>query len=283
MIERLWRQLGLKDKVRLELNSLGDREDRARYRELLVEFLSARRDELDADSQRRLETNPLRLFDSKNENTRQIMADAPRLSDHLGEPAREHFQQLTRLLDALGIDYVINPGLVRGLDYYCRTVFEWVTDQLGAQGTVCAGGRYDELVAIQGGKPTPGIGLAMGVERLLALLEADGLEKTQAPTVYIVSQIAAAAAMTVAEDLRTALPGVGITMDLLGGSFKSQFKRADRSGASWAVVLGESEWQADQVQLKPLRGEQPQQLIPRAELASVLSQQIGQSSRQEQI
>jgi histidyl-tRNA synthetase len=261
LVERLWSRLGLSDRVRLEINSLGDREDRIRYRQMLLDYLAPHRDRLDPDSQRRMETNPLRIFDSKNPETQALMADAPRLSDELGAEARAHFEALCGMLDTLGIRYRINPGLVRGLDYYCRTVFEWITDDLGAQGTVCAGGRYDELVAIQGGKPTPGIGFALGVERVLALLEASGVEQSQAPDVYLVSQVEPAAAMKVAEALRDAMPELGLAMSLAGGSFKAQFKRADRSGAGLALVLGPSELEAGQIQLKHLRTNQEQETL----------------------
>lgn len=257
--ERIWQRLGLAGNVRLEINTLGDREDRQRYRQQLVDYLEPHRGELDEDSQRRLESNPLRIFDSKHEGTRSIMADAPRLIDALGEEARAHFEQVRVMLDQLGIEYSINPGLVRGLDYYCRTVFEWITDDLGAQGTVCAGGRYNDLVEIQGGKPTPGIGFAMGVERLLALLEAAGVKQSQAPHVFVVSRVPAADMLAVAERLRERAPGLRVATALGGGSMKSQFKRADRSGALYCVVLGETEYENGQAAVKDLRGEQGEQ------------------------
>ncbi len=259
LVERIWRELSLNDRVRLEINTLGDRADRDRYRQHLVEYLQPFVERLDADSRRRLETNPLRIFDSKHPETRAIMAEAPRLADSLGEPARAHFEQVRAMLDALGVEYEVNPGLVRGLDYYCRTVFEWVTDDLGAQGTVCAGGRYDDLVAMQGGKPTPGIGFALGVERLLGLLEAIGVERHQVPHVYLVSQVEPAETLRLAERLRSELPGLRLATSTAGGSFKAQFKRADRSGASHALVLGESELASGTVQLKGLRGPDAEQ------------------------
>ncbi len=272
MGERMWRQLGLTDRVRLEINTLGDREDRARYRQSLVDYLQPWRDELDADSQRRLDSNPLRIFDSKNERTRQIMAEAPRLADALGDDARQHFAEVCRLLDELGIKYTLNSGLVRGLDYYCRTVFEWLTEDLGAQGTVCAGGRYDDLVAIQGGRDTPGIGFALGVERLLGLLEASGRQCSQQPQVYIVSQAAPAEMLKLAERLRDASPGLSVASALGGGSMRAQFKRADRSGARWCVILGESELARGEVGLKDLRAESGhQELVGIERLASHLS------------
>lgn len=276
LVERLWRQLGLNRQVRLEINSLGDREDRERYRQSLVDYLTPFRDQLDADSQRRLERNPLRIFDSKNEQTRAIMEDAPRLADSLAEPARQHFEQVCRLLDQLGVSYTVNPALVRGLDYYCRTVFEWITDDLGAQGTVCAGGRYDDLVEIQGGKPSPGIGFAMGVERILALLENIGMEQRQTPHVYLVSQVDEADMLRLAESLRNDLPRLSLAVSLGGGSFKAQFKRADRSGAPFAVVLGPDELATGTVQVKNLRAEgSDQHSVPIGKLAAWLGERIG--------
>ncbi len=273
MVERIWRELGLAGKVRLEINSLGDRADRVRYRQQLVDFLEPYVDRLDADSQRRLATNPLRIFDSKHPETQAIMADAPRLADALGEEARVHFDQVCRLLDQLGIEYRINPGLVRGLDYYCRTVFEWITDDLGAQGTVCAGGRYDELVAMQGGKDTPGIGFALGVERVLTLLADAGMEREQVPQVYLVSQVDIAEALKLAERLRQECPGLRVGMSLSGGSFKAQFKRADRCGAALALVLGEVELAAGEVQVKRLRSQSADQdSVPVEELSGYLAQ-----------
>lgn len=254
--ERLWRELGLSDRIRLEINTLGDREDRQRYRQKLIDYLRPFSDRLDDDSRRRLETNPLRIFDSKNAQTREIMAGAPRLADELGDAAAAHFEQLTTLLDRLGIAYRVNTGLVRGLDYYCRTVFEWVTDDLGAQGTVCAGGRYNDLVAVQGGKDTPGIGFALGVERLLALLEAAGQTCSQRPHAYLISQVAPGEMLNLAERLRDAVPGLRLACALDGGSMRSQFKRADRSGARWCVILGESEFASGQAAIKDLRADQ---------------------------
>lgn len=279
LVERWWSRLGLAGNVRLEINSLGDREDRERYRKQLVDFLTPHREALDPDSQRRLETNPLRIFDSKNPDTQALMIEAPRLADALGEPAREHFEQVCAALDALGIKYRVNPGLVRGLDYYCRTVFEWITDDLGAQGTVCAGGRYDDLVAMQGGKGTPGIGFALGIERVLALLESAGMEQAQGPDVYLVSQVDPAETMKLAEHLRNLMPDLGLAVSLAGGSFKAQFKRADRSGAGLALVLGPTELEQGQVQLKHLRSDAGQETLARSDLASRLSELVGQSPR----
>ncbi len=269
--ERMWRRLGLAERIRLEINSLGDRDDRQRYRKRLLEYLRPRIDQLDEDSQRRLETNPLRIFDSKHPATRAIMAQAPLLADALGDEARAHFESVCALLDGLGIRYRINPALVRGLDYYCRTVFEWVTDDLGAQGTVCAGGRYDDLVSIQGGRATPGIGFALGMERLVDLIESLGTEHPGGAQVYLVCQADPVEALGLAEFLRDHLPGLRLACNLGGGSFKAQFKRADRSGAAYALVLGEEEVQQGRCQIKDLRGDQPQQSLAREELPARLA------------
>jgi histidyl-tRNA synthetase len=272
--ERLWRDLGLDGRIRLEINTLGDREDRQRYRQKLVDYLEPFRDRLDADSQRRLETNPLRIFDSKNPDTQAIMADAPRLAEELGEDARAHFEQVRAMLDRLGIDYTVNTGLVRGLDYYCRTVFEWITDELGAQGTVCAGGRYNDLVAMQGGRDTPGIGFALGVERLLAMLEAAGVERTQHADVFLVSQVDPAEMLAVAERLRDALPDISLASALGGGSMRAQFKRADRSGARCCVILGEAEFARGEAAVKDLRGEAEQQIVSLDDLPDRLASML---------
>ena len=255
---RLWQKLGLSEAVTLELNSLGSSDDRARYREDLVAYLRARFDQLDEDSQRRLESNPLRVLDSKNPDTQALLIDAPKLADYLNEEAQAHFDGLRALLDAAGIPYVINPRLVRGLDYYGLTVFEWVTDKLGAQGTVCAGGRYDGLVQQLGGKPAPAVGFAMGVERLLLLIETLGqvpAELSRQVDVYLgtLGEGTQQAAIRLAEQLRDALPEVRLVVHCGGGSFKSQFKKADKSGALYALILGEAEAAAGQVGLKPLR------------------------------
>lgn len=274
---RLWKQLGLQDAVTLELNSLGSSEDRARYREELVSYLRARFDQLDEDSQRRLETNPLRVLDSKNPQTQALLADAPRLADFLNEDARAHFSGLRALLDAAGVPYVINPRLVRGLDYYGLTVFEWTTDRLGAQGTVCAGGRYDGLVEQLGGKPAPAVGFAMGIERLLLLIET--LERVppelaRQVDVYLVTlgEAAAVAGFQLAEQLRDALPGLRLVVHCGGGSFKSQFKKADKSGALFALILGEDEAAARQIGIKPLRTEGQQENIAWQALPARLEQ-----------
>ncbi len=274
---RLWKQLGLSQAVTLELNSLGSNEDRGRYREALVAYLQARFDQLDEDSQRRLSSNPLRVLDSKNPQTQALLADAPSLGDFLNDEAREHFQRLCSLLEAAGVPYVINPRLVRGLDYYGLTVFEWVTDRLGAQGTVCAGGRYDGLVEQLGGKRAPAVGFAMGIERLLLLIET--LEQVPAELarqvdVYLVSlgEAAEQSGVRLAEQLRDALPGMRLVVHCGGGSFKSQFKKADKSGALYALILGEDEAAREQVGLKPLRDHGEQENLAWHELPDRLAQ-----------
>ncbi len=263
---RLWKQLGMSEAVTLQLNSLGSSEARARYRDALVAYLQQRFDQLDEDSQRRLTTNPLRILDSKNTQTQALLADAPTLHDYLDEESREHFDGLKARLDAAGIAYEINPKLVRGLDYYGRTVFEWVTDKLGAQGTVCAGGRYDGLVSQFGGKPTPGVGFAMGVERLVLLLETLDLVPAtlnRPPHAFICAfgEAAELAALGLAERLRDALPGLRLLVNAGSGSFKSQFKKADKSGAHFALILGEDELAGRVVGCKPLRDDSEQQSI----------------------
>jgi histidyl-tRNA synthetase len=274
---RLWRRLGLQDAVTLELNSLGSSEDRGRYREELVAYLRERFDQLDEDSQRRLESNPLRVLDSKNPATQALLADAPRLVDFLNEDARSHFEGLRALLDAAGVPYVINPRLVRGLDYYGLTVFEWVTDKLGSQGTVCAGGRYDGLVEQLGGKPAPAVGFAMGIERLLLLiqtLDCVPSHLTRQVDVYFVTlgDGAALAGFRLAEQLRDALPGLRLIVHCGGGSFKSQFKKADKSGALFALILGEDEVTAEQIGIKPLRSDAQQENIAWHDLPARLKQ-----------
>ncbi|MBS3822632.1 MAG: histidine--tRNA ligase [Wenzhouxiangellaceae bacterium] len=255
---RLWRELGIAEHIELEINSLGDRDDRQRYRQALLAYLGPLRDQLDDDSRRRLESNPLRIFDSKAPATQALLKAAPRLIDHLGEGARAHFTAVTELLDAQGIRYRINPGLVRGLDYYCRTVFEWTTRSLGAQGTVCAGGRYDDLVEVQGGKPTPGIGFAMGMERLLELVKGQNGRFENPPHAYLLGSEPASERLGLAEALRDRWPELRLVTDLQGGSFKAQFKRADRSGARLALVLGDQEMADRTISVKDLKGDAPQ-------------------------
>ncbi|WP_405242656.1 histidine--tRNA ligase [Lentisalinibacter salinarum] len=276
MSARLWRRLGIR-RIRLEINSLGTPASRQHYREVLVEYFRAHRDRLDEDSIRRLDTNPMRILDSKNADMQDIVAGAPDITEHLDGESAAHFAELQRILSAAGVDYTVNPRLVRGLDYYTRTVFEWVTDALGAQGAVCSGGRYDGLVEHLGGAPTPAIGWALGMERLVALFEEEGgAEPDGAPAVYVVAvgETAAATAFALAERLRDSLPGQAVEVNAGGGSFKSQLKRADRSGARYAVVLGENEIAAGEAGLKPLRTDEAQESIAFGELAAVLAERL---------
>ncbi|WP_148252766.1 histidine--tRNA ligase [Aidingimonas lacisalsi] len=279
---RLWRRLGLNEHVTLELNSLGSSAARAAYRETLVTYFEQHRDVLDEDSSRRLSTNPMRILDSKNPDMAPILADAPRLMDHLDDESREHFEQLTTLLDSVGIEYRINPRLVRGLDYYSRTVFEWTTDALGSQGTVCAGGRYDGLVEQLGGKPTPAVGFAMGMERLILLLETlDVIPDDAQPglDVYIVGQGEQIHGTTLqlGETLRNALPGIRLQVHCGGGGFRSQIKKADRSGAQLALLLGEEEIANDMVTIKFLRNDREQVSLPQDKLTEQLPELLGRS------
>jgi histidyl-tRNA synthetase len=258
MSARLWRALGLED-LRLELNSLGTVESRADYRALLVEYFSACRDQLDEDSLRRLEQNPLRILDSKNPALQALLAAAPSITDHLDAASATHFAELQAALDAAGIPYRVNPRLVRGLDYYSRTVFEWLSDRLGAQAAVCSGGRYDGLVEQLGGRSTPAIGWALGMERLVELVQ-DRAPPAPAPHAYLVpvGSTARAAAFALAEALRDALAGLRLLTHCGEGSLKAAMKKADKSGAAVALILGETELAAGQVLVKPLRtgGEQ---------------------------
>ncbi|QFS87286.1 MULTISPECIES: histidine--tRNA ligase [unclassified Marinobacter] len=278
---RLWQALGLAGHTRLEINSIGTSEARKVYRQALVDYLDQYRDQLDDDSRRRLTTNPLRILDSKDAGTRKILEGAPSLDDYLDDESRAHFEQLKGLLDAAGVKYSVNPALVRGLDYYGKTVFEWITDSLGAQGTVCAGGRYDGLVEQLGGKPTKAVGFAMGLERLILLLETlelvpDYVNNHADVYVTAMGDKVIAPAMAIAEELRSALPGSVVVTHCGGGSFKSQMKKADRSGARYAVILGENELASGNVGLKPLRDDEPQQDIARSELAHALASRLAQ-------
>jgi len=270
---RLWEQLGL-ESLELQINSLGSNEARAVYREKLVAYFEASKEQLDEDSQRRLYSNPLRILDSKNPDMKSLIAGAPKLIDHLDSESVEHFEQVKQYLDDLGIDYVVNPNLVRGLDYYNRTVFEWVTTELGAQGTVCAGGRYDGLVEQIGGKSTPAVGFAMGIERLTALLlDQKKVQVSSAADLYIVAvgNDVARPAMVISEMLRDGFPHLNVQMNCGGGSFKSQFKKADKSGAKYAVVLGDQEVERKVVALKPLRTDEEQKLVPWDQLLDQLN------------
>lgn len=257
MTARLWRELGIDKHVRLELNSIGSLEARAHYRIALIAFLEQHIDILDEDCKRRMHTNPLRVLDTKNPDVQAILGDAPRLSDYLDEESKQHFAGLCELLDAAGIEYTINERLVRGLDYYNRTVFEWMTESLGAQGTVCGGGRYDGLVEQLGGKPTPAVGFAMGLERLLLMLEVLELTDVRCNVdVYVVTagEGTMVAGMKLAERIRESIPDVRVMNHFGGGNFKKQFKRADKVGAVIALVLGENEVTDSTVVLKDLVG-----------------------------
>jgi histidyl-tRNA synthetase len=272
MTARLWRRLGI-SRVKLKLNSLGTPESRQAYRQVLVRYFGQHADALDEDSRRRLEVNPLRILDSKNPAMQAVVSGAPLLTEHLDPESRAHFDTLCATLAAMGIEYVVDPRLVRGLDYYSRTVFEWVTDALGAQDAVCSGGRYDGLITQLGGEPTPAIGFAMGEERVVELIrQAQGAVAAPAPEVYIVAvgDAATRESLVIAERLREALPALRFEVNLGGGNFKSQFRRADRSGAKLALVLGEDELARGVAALKPLRKEGAQSEAALAELATRL-------------
>ncbi len=271
---RIWRALRL-DGLELQLNTLGTPGERGAYRERLVAYFSDHLERLDDDSRRRLETNPLRILDTKNPDMAELVAHAPVLGDHLGDASREHFAAVCAGLDAVGVPYTLNPRLVRGLDYYSRTVFEWVSNRLGAQGTVCAGGRYDGLIEQLGGRSTPAVGFAMGLERLISLLEDAGRHSASGDVdVYLVlvGEAAERAGLTLAEQLRDGLPGRRVMTNCGGGSFKAQFKRADKSGAAVAVILGEGEVAAGVAGLKPLRGGGAQEGVALAALPGRLAQ-----------
>ncbi|MGO2256536.1 MAG: histidine--tRNA ligase [Hafnia alvei] len=275
---RWWRALGISEHVALELNSIGSLEARANYRDALVAYLEQFKDKLDEDCKRRMYSNPLRVLDSKNPDVQALLNDAPRLSEYLDEESREHFAGLCKLLDEAGIAYTVNERLVRGLDYYNRTVFEWVTNSLGAQGTVCAGGRYDGLVAQLGGHATPAVGFAMGLERLVLLVQAvnPDFQPQRAVDVYLISsgEGTQSAAMRLAEKIRDAYPKVKLMTNYGGGNFKKQFARADKWGARVALVLGENEMNAGQVNVKNLQSGDQQTLAQddvAAFLASILA------------
>jgi histidyl-tRNA synthetase len=268
---RLWKLLGL-TRVRLQINSLGTSESRKAYRELLQNYFRGHLDALDEDGKRRLDGNPLRILDSKHPPTQAIVANAPVLTDHLDEESKAHFAGLRAGLDALGIPYTVNPRLVRGLDYYSRTVFEWTTDALGSQDAVCSGGRYDGLIAQMGGESTPAVGFAMGVERVTELVRLAGMDpKPQPPDVFVMAQGEGGqrAALVMAEQLRDAFPGRGIVVHCGSAKFKTQFRRADESGARLALIVGEDELARGVIALKPLRGaETTQTEHPVAELSA---------------
>ena len=258
---RLWRDLGVQDAVTLELNSIGSVESRAQYKEALVAYLRSRHDELDEDSQRRLDSNPLRILDSKNTNTQSLLDGAPDLTDFLDEESQADFTRLKALLEAAGVAFRLNPRLVRGLDYYNKTVFEWTTDRLGAQSTICAGGRYDGLVAQLGGRSTPGVGFAMGVERVLLLCEELGVTAPpQLPEIFAfgAGDKGEMAMFPIVEAVRQRLPGRICQLNVGGGSMKSQLKRANKSGAPYVLICGEAEAESSQVTLKFMQHEREQ-------------------------
>jgi histidyl-tRNA synthetase len=277
---RLWARLGV-TRVRLVLNSLGTSAARAQYRSALQAYFQAHEGELDADSRRRLQGNPLRILDSKNPALRELIEAAPVLTDHLDAESRQHFAMLRAMLDGLGVAYTINPRLVRGLDYYSRTVFEWVTDALGAQDAVCSGGRYDGLISQLGGEATPAVGFALGIERVVELIRQAGTAAPpRAAAVYVIASgaLAEPRALQLAEQLREAMPGQGVQMNLGGGSFKTQFRRADRSGACLALILGDAELERGMVALKPLRREAGQSECPLPDLPAQVRKMLQEES-----
>lgn len=262
MTADLWRRLGLSEGLSLQINSLGSSAERMAHRESLIAYLEAHQSVLDEDGRRRLYTNPLRVLDSKTPSMQEVCENAPRLKDFLGDESLQHYDNWRSLMSSVGIDFVENPRLVRGLDYYNLSVFEWVTSDLGAQGTVCGGGRYDSLIEQLGGKPAPAVGFAMGVERLMLLLEAKNcLPPSPSPDVYLINQGVgvSAYAFGLAKTLREA--GLSVIQHCGDGSFKSQMKKADGSGAKFAVIVGENEMHAAQATLKPLRGDSAQQTL----------------------
>jgi histidyl-tRNA synthetase len=272
MSARLWRRLGLTS-ARLELNSIGTLESRQGYKQLLVEYFSAHRELLDEDSARRLDRNPLRILDSKNPALRELIAAAPLMSGYLDDESRAHFERVQALLGDVGVSFTLNPRLVRGLDYYSRTVFEWVTDRLGAQSAICSGGRYDGLVAQLGGRDTPAVGWALGVERIVELAQAEGLSNPGAPVdAYLVAAGEAERryGFRFAEQLRDRRPGLRLSIGGPAAGFKAQLRRADRSGARFALIVGEAEVAAGRVSVKPLREDRPQALLTVEECAELL-------------
>ncbi len=263
MTHSLWQNLGLKN-VTLEINTLGSAEARANYRSVLVDYFTEHKDQLDEDSTRRLSSNPLRILDSKNKDMQSLINAAPKLMDHLDDESAKHFDEFKAYLECLNIPYVVNTRLVRGLDYYNRTVFEWTTTDLGSQGTICAGGRYDGLVEKMGGKPTPAVGFALGLERLILLIEEQGLLINKTPlSIYIVAlgENAQLKSMQIAEQLHHALPEAILYNDITLASFKAQFKKADKANADYALILGEEEIQNNQIAIKPLKGQGEQQTM----------------------
>ena len=269
---RLWKTLGLKN-IRLELNSIGSSASRQHYKKVLVDYFSTHLNQLDEDSKRRLQSNPMRILDSKNTDMKTLIANAPSILEHLDEDSTIHFEQLKQLLDSMNVAYTINPRLVRGLDYYSKTVFEWVTDELGSQGTVCGGGRYDALIKQLGGRETAACGFGLGIERLLGLMEVQGIQTTdKKPDYYFVmaGDKAQQIGMPLAENLREGIPQLQLICNCGGGSFKSQIKRADKSGANYALIMGEDEVNNKTIAIKPLRERKEQTLINQNELIAYI-------------
>jgi histidyl-tRNA synthetase len=270
---RMWQRMGI-DRLKLEINSLGTPDTRATYREVLVQYFSGVKKQLDEDSIRRLDKNPLRILDSKNPDMRALVEAAPVMLDYLDDESAAHFSDLKSMLDENGVAYSVNPRLVRGLDYYNRTVFEWATDALGSQGAVCSGGRYDGLVEKLGGRTTPAIGWAMGVERLVMLYEVcGGIAPAATPDVYIVAvgDAALRRCLKLAEQIREGIAGAIVELNLDGGSFKSQLKRADKSGANVALIMGDDEVAANEIGMKPLRSKDDQTSIALDDLVTTLA------------
>ncbi len=275
MTARIWKKLGIDHLIRLEINSLGSADARNNYRAVLVDYFTEHKDQLDEDSIRRLTANPLRILDSKNPTMQELIENAPRLSEHLDEESAEHFSALCKRLDSAGIEYKINARLVRGLDYYNRTVFEWITDSLGAQGAVCGGGRYDALVEQLGGKSTPAVGFAMGLERLVSLLVDLDQENLKKPDIQLylarMGEKAEIKALLIAEDLRNIFPGLKILTHCGTGNFKKQLKKADKSGAKLCLILGDDELSENKVTVKFLREQREQQQIAINQLSQWLA------------
>ncbi|MCE0723692.1 histidine--tRNA ligase [Legionella sp. 9fVS26] len=271
---KFWEELGFADIVQLQVNTLGELTERHHYKKILVEYLTDHENQLDEDSKRRLTRNPLRILDSKNPEMQQLLANAPKLIDVLGEESRAHFRSFCDGLDALKIPYVINPVLVRGLDYYGHTVFEWVTDKLGSQSTVCAGGRYDILIEQLGGNPTPAVGFALGIERIYLLLETLSLlqQESKKNALYLIAtnDQAVVRGLVISERIRKAYPTIEVSVNTAGGSFKSQFKKADKSGARLALILGEDELAKEQISIKDLRNETEQITVDQNMINQVL-------------
>ncbi len=279
---RLWQKLGFANSVELQINSLGSNEAREAYKQILVDYFVEHKEQLDEDSLRRLNKNPLRILDSKNSKMAALINAAPKLDEHLDEESKQHFESLKQKLDVLGIEYRVNPTLVRGLDYYNRTVFEWVTNSLGAQGTICAGGRYDGLVAQLGGQPTTACGFAMGLERIILMLESQSDFQTKlSPSVDVylcmLGQEAENAGLLLAEKLRSQFPNIKLQNHCGGGNFKKQLKKADKSNAKVALILGENEVQEGTIGIKYLRENKPQQTIDQAVLLTELDSILGKA------